>query len=341
MKQSGRLLKTIVPFAAMAAGCVAATDGGLPGEDPGTSTDSLRVDFPEAGLEEGSKDGLAVLAVVNDADLGVEDYVEMGLRHLTAASLVAIRDGYDGTPGTEDDESFEFLAEVDILPYTDPAAFEALLAYAKAHAAKYYQYSVFDEESCPGEALSAVELLGEFAPGAAVEQLGTLEIQVRSRRCHEATGCGEWSEPRPARSLRAGGSSVPMHIRADLQANAARRSRGYYDRGYPAHATIGLAPHHCVTNSFGTTCGGVWRSTPLDEAGPIRCGDFTPRGGPRHFYTASNDLRYQCNGRPASAEITVKRSCVRFYAHERTQGSGSYIHYQYAAVIQRDVEDAD
>jgi hypothetical protein len=106
-------------------------------------------DAPEAdvvdGIDDdvvgtGKADGLAfspaetaaLLELVNTATLGELDD-EVPLDRRAAAGIVAHRDGPDGIDGTDDDDLFDDLAELDAIAWVGPVAFASLLAYADAH----------------------------------------------------------------------------------------------------------------------------------------------------------------------------------------------------------------
>jgi hypothetical protein len=50
-----------------------------------------------------------------------------------ASNIFAYRLGDDGVAGTDDDEQFDTLAELDAVPFVGPAAFDKLLSYARAN----------------------------------------------------------------------------------------------------------------------------------------------------------------------------------------------------------------
>src|SRR5262245_31485240 len=83
------------------------------------------------GLEEGTPRAAGVLAVANDLDEDqLRDAVPLEAR--VAANIAAYRAGDDGEVGTEDDERFDSLAELDAVPFVVPLSFRALLEYAMA-----------------------------------------------------------------------------------------------------------------------------------------------------------------------------------------------------------------
>jgi hypothetical protein len=84
------------------------------------------------GIQDGTPEAAGVLQLANEATLAVLDN-DVGLSSKAADNIVAYREGDDGQPGTGDDQTFDTLAELDAVPYVGPAAFKALLAYAKAN----------------------------------------------------------------------------------------------------------------------------------------------------------------------------------------------------------------
>lgn len=89
------------------------------------------------GVEEGSPEAIAVLSLVNEASLATLDDPAstgaVGLDTRAAHNIVAYRLGDDGVEGTDDDEAFDDLAELDAIPYVGPRAFGKLLEYALEH----------------------------------------------------------------------------------------------------------------------------------------------------------------------------------------------------------------
>ena len=103
------------------------------GDEPG---DSEGAEFPDGkgdgGIDEGSPEAIAVLALVNAPDMTAEELDGPGRLNATAANnIMAHRDGPDGVSGTSDDDLFDDLAELDDVSHVGPVALEALLAYAR------------------------------------------------------------------------------------------------------------------------------------------------------------------------------------------------------------------
>ena len=116
-------MRSLLAICLLAAACeapVTAVDGPddsfLGGGSSGGKADT-------GGVVEGSPDALAVLALVNSADVATL-HDGAGLDARAASNIVAYR---------LDDEQFDTLKELDAVPYVGPAAFAKLLAYAKAH----------------------------------------------------------------------------------------------------------------------------------------------------------------------------------------------------------------
>jgi phosphatidylserine/phosphatidylglycerophosphate/cardiolipin synthase-like enzyme len=108
--------------------------GGCGGDDP---LDGEAAGFPDGkadgGIDEGSAEARAVLALVNDRRVDVATLDGEGGLHLTAATnIVAHRDGPDGVPGTADDDPYDSLAELDAVPFVGPVALARLLDLARA-----------------------------------------------------------------------------------------------------------------------------------------------------------------------------------------------------------------
>jgi hypothetical protein len=113
--------------------------------------DAIDDSFPDpgkgdgAGFAEGSVQALAVLRVVNEADVSVL----RGSVHLTtlaSTGIVAHRAGADGVLDTIDDDKFDTLAELDAIPYVGPVSFQKLLAYATAQGYLSPGWNVFVQD---------------------------------------------------------------------------------------------------------------------------------------------------------------------------------------------------
>jgi phosphatidylserine/phosphatidylglycerophosphate/cardiolipin synthase-like enzyme len=103
------------------------------GDDP---LDDENAGFPDGksdgGIDEGSPEALAVLALCNDGSVDVGELDDDAGLHATAArNIIGHRDGADGAPGTGDDDPYDTLAELDAVPFVGPTALSALLAYAE------------------------------------------------------------------------------------------------------------------------------------------------------------------------------------------------------------------
>jgi hypothetical protein len=84
-----------------------------------------------AGIVTGSIEEQAVLNLVNDVSMDAAAYqTKVKLSAKVAAAIVGFRAG--PTPSPNDDRLFENVAQVDALPLTGKAVFDALLRYAKA-----------------------------------------------------------------------------------------------------------------------------------------------------------------------------------------------------------------
>jgi hypothetical protein len=98
-------------------------------EDDGVD-DSFVSDGKEdtGGVREGSAPALAVLQLVNEADLAGLKLAQ--LTTTTAQNIVTHRAGSDGQLGTADDDPYGTLAELDAVPYVGAVAFQKLLERA-------------------------------------------------------------------------------------------------------------------------------------------------------------------------------------------------------------------
>jgi phosphatidylserine/phosphatidylglycerophosphate/cardiolipin synthase-like enzyme len=102
----------------------------------GDGTDDVGSDSSDVTevLKEGSPEALAVLALVNDPAV-TSDVLddEVGLDKRAAQNIAKHRAGPDRTLGTDDDDFYDSVKELDAVSYVGSSALKSLLAYAKAH----------------------------------------------------------------------------------------------------------------------------------------------------------------------------------------------------------------
>jgi phosphatidylserine/phosphatidylglycerophosphate/cardiolipin synthase-like enzyme len=104
-----------------------------PADDEGGDgeNDSFAIGKADGGVDPESDEAKAVLLVVNDLELdftAFDDVVKLDRR--AAEGIIEHRDGPDGEPGTEDDDLFDDLEELDEVKFVAQTAFDALLKYA-------------------------------------------------------------------------------------------------------------------------------------------------------------------------------------------------------------------
>lgn len=85
----------------------------------------------DGGIAEGSPEALAILDLVNSASQTTL-VGSVGLSQAVATNIVAHRLGDDGAVGTDDDDPFDTLAELDAVPLVGAAVFAALREHAAA-----------------------------------------------------------------------------------------------------------------------------------------------------------------------------------------------------------------
>lgn len=87
----------------------------------------------DGGIDEGSAEALAVLALVNDPSVDFAELdLDAGLHATAARNIIDYRNGPDAQVTTSDDEIYDDLAELDKVAFVGPSALTALLDYAKA-----------------------------------------------------------------------------------------------------------------------------------------------------------------------------------------------------------------
>lgn len=101
-------------------------------ETPGNTDVIEDGDFKRI-LEEGTPEAHGVLTFLNDASTTVSVLDErVGLDQRAALNLIGHRDGGDMIYGTQDDDVFDTIAEVDDVFFVGDAAMRSILAYATA-----------------------------------------------------------------------------------------------------------------------------------------------------------------------------------------------------------------
>jgi phosphatidylserine/phosphatidylglycerophosphate/cardiolipin synthase-like enzyme len=118
-------------FAAVVAAC-SLISGCVEEEVEDGENDAFPAGKADGGIDEGSPEAAAVLALVNDTALDAAT-LKAGA-HVTArvaGNITKKRDGADGQAGTADDDPFGTLAELDAVPYVGPATLNALLGMAR------------------------------------------------------------------------------------------------------------------------------------------------------------------------------------------------------------------
>jgi len=142
------------------------------------------------GILEGTPEAAGVLKVASTLSRSDLQY-KVGLTSTIANNINSYRMGDDGTAGTADDEVFETLRELDAIPYVNAAAFQKLLAYARANG--YIMSSgpsdPFDPAYCKGTSMTLGQARSRFTPGEMEAKLGSYTFKVRQRTCHDVTGC--------------------------------------------------------------------------------------------------------------------------------------------------------
>lgn len=120
-EQAGTPMRRVLPASVLAllmiVGC------SVEGDDAATD---------DADFTEGSGEAKAVMALLNDPAVTAEELVS-GAKMTTPVGrdLVAHRNGPDGRAGTQDDDPFDSLREVDEIPGVGPATIKKLFEYAK------------------------------------------------------------------------------------------------------------------------------------------------------------------------------------------------------------------
>jgi phosphatidylserine/phosphatidylglycerophosphate/cardiolipin synthase-like enzyme len=122
-------IRTVALFAATALLIPACMDDA---EVEDGESDNFYAGKADGGLDEGSPEALAVLAMVNDPTI-TSAALKSGAHVTTrvADNITKHRNGADAKAGTADDDRFDTLAELDKVPYVGPATLNALVEFAK------------------------------------------------------------------------------------------------------------------------------------------------------------------------------------------------------------------
>ncbi len=108
-------------------------------DESGDSRDDsfLAMGKADGAVNEGTPLATAVLALANEADFDTLDISVnsggVGLDARAARGIVEHRAGPDGIEGTDDDDLFDTLAELDAIPYVGEIALSRLADYAQSH----------------------------------------------------------------------------------------------------------------------------------------------------------------------------------------------------------------
>lgn len=121
-------------FRLLSAACAASLVGCMASQ--AEDSDSIDDQFvgdgkTDSGISEDSPEAVAVLRLVNFASFQVLDDT-IGLDVRAAHNIINFRSGDDDTAGTDDDETFTTLAELDAIPYIGPVAFDKLVAFSQS-----------------------------------------------------------------------------------------------------------------------------------------------------------------------------------------------------------------
>ena len=122
MKPLAATLSALLAFSTLACGADDPIDGEF---------DTFPTGKADGGIDPGSAQAQAILALVNDSSVGfaeLDDDARLNAR--AARNIISHRDGADETAGTADDNSFDDLFELDGVPFVGPTALGALLEYA-------------------------------------------------------------------------------------------------------------------------------------------------------------------------------------------------------------------
>lgn len=100
----------------------------------GVAADRDTGDDSASAVTEGTADARTILAVANDAALDAARFKsDVGLTTTASNNLVTHRNGADGQLGTDDDDRFDTVRELDDVAYIGAASIARILAYGKAH----------------------------------------------------------------------------------------------------------------------------------------------------------------------------------------------------------------
>ena len=111
----------------------------------------------------------AILALLNAEDTTAETLKDLGLRSPAAHHIIATRLGNDGVSGTDDDQSFANLEDVDAVPYVGPVSMDVLQDWGAAQcgdADVCIEQEVVDLINDPDTTAQLLKDLGVYSTGA-------------------------------------------------------------------------------------------------------------------------------------------------------------------------------
>jgi hypothetical protein len=155
--------------------------------EPPTLTD-------DAVLIEGSPGAAELLRAANESTLDELKSVA-GLAVKAAENIHAYRVGEDGIPGTDDDEFYSSVGELDQIPFVTRAELLALHRFSIQKFSPLHLADPYDPASCTGESLTP-EKVAKYIPlphGNEVP-VGNFRMVARRRFCYADGPCKDWED---------------------------------------------------------------------------------------------------------------------------------------------------
>lgn len=187
----------------------------------------------------------------------------------------------------------------------------------------------FEDDACPGVALSHQEIIETFDPGTTRRSIGDFELYQRSRACAQATGCAAWSAP--VRATKGGVSLVAsgtLNVYGENINSWSSSKRYLTSVDWRFNAT-------CSSSAAGCRGGGG-----DDRRGPatMSCSGFTPFGGSDYYWRADGTRVNTCNSNGAArGTFEIKPTCMRYTGHYKKSGNvrDTWTDYEYVAIRAR------
>ncbi len=148
----------------------------------------------DAVLIEGSPGAEELIRAANEATLEELKSVS-GLEMKAAENIYAYRVGEDGKPGTDDDEFYSSVGELDQIPFVTRKELLALHRFSVQKFSPLHLADPYDPASCTGETLTPDQAAKYIPlPHGNEVPVGNFRVVVRRRFCYASGQCKDWED---------------------------------------------------------------------------------------------------------------------------------------------------